>query len=433
MMRSLIKLILKNKRLSAYLRSIYIDVRSGVNLETTVAEIQPINCRKSSFDQTRLNLLVPALSLQHVFGGISTALSFFKAFGNEIGNLRIILTDQEVFRKEDNPSYLSWDICKLDEEDGPGVKIISAGNRCGHTLPVGPKDRFVATAWWTAVLAKHIQNWQYDNYGLVTPPKFVYLIQDFEPGFYPWSSRYALAESTYHNTKDVIALFNTGLLKSFFDAENYKFRYSYVFEPSLHPKLRDELVRCKTIPKEKRVIVYGRPSVERNAFQTIVMSLRLWVANNPDSSWEFVSAGELHEPVGIGGGKYLKSLGKLTLEEYATELSKATIGISLMVSPHPSYPPLEMAAFGVRTITNHYKAKNLSLLHANIISISSVDPLTLSSVLGECTSNDAIIEPFGNVDNSNVGWKQYLESNNSFDLICNQISPLLFNDIYVAK
>ena len=51
---------------------------------------------------------------------------------------------------------------------------------------------------------------------------------------------------------------------------------------------------------------------------------------------------------------------------------KAKIGISLMESPHPSYPPLEMAIFGVKVITNDYEAKNLSVRNKNIINIKSI-------------------------------------------------------------
>ena len=38
-------------------------------------------------------------------------------------------------------------------------------------------------------------------------------------------------------------------------------------------------------------------------------------------------------------------------------MKRASIGISLMESPHPSYPPIEMALFGVNVITNIYESK----------------------------------------------------------------------------
>ncbi|OBI53361.1 hypothetical protein A5706_22475 [Mycobacterium sp. E796] len=44
-----------------------------------------------------------------------------------------------------------------------------------------------------------------------------------------------------------------------------------------------------------------------------------------------------------------------------------------MISPHPSYPPLEMAEAGMRVITNSYENKNLSALHENITSFDRFD------------------------------------------------------------
>jgi hypothetical protein len=53
-----------------------------------------------------------------------------------------------------------------------------------------------------------------------------------------------------------------------------------------------------------------------------------------------------------------------------------------MISPHPSYPPLEMAEAGVLTITNKYGSKDLSQRFPEIISIDRVDPQLLADAIG---------------------------------------------------
>ena len=58
-------------------------------------------------------------------------------------------------------------------------------------------------------------------------------------------------------------------------------------------------------------------------------------------------------------------------------------GISLMSSPHPSYPPLEMSEFGVKVITNNYANKDLSDFNANIISVDNVSPVNIAAKLAE--------------------------------------------------
>ena len=52
-----------------------------------------------------------------------------------------------------------------------------------------------------------------------------------------------------------------------------------------------------------------------------------------------------------------------------------------MISPHPSYPPLEMAAFGVKVITNNFWNKDLSDWNKNITSVSDVKPDAVGSKL----------------------------------------------------
>ena len=110
--------------------------------------------------------------------------------------------------------------------------------------------------------------------------------------------------------------------------------------------------------------MYGRPGKPRNAFPLIVDGLRAWVERRDDAGdWEFVSAGQAHEPVDLGRGVRMVSSGKLELDAYADLLRTSAIGISLMASPHPSYPPLEMASLGMLVLTNRFGAKDLSTWH----------------------------------------------------------------------
>lgn len=428
MIRKLIKFIMRQQRASAYLKRIYdevrVDVREMPGPVTTVAEADPIRCRPSQWEGQRLNLLVPALSVQHVFGGISTAIDFFLQISEGLGNLRIILTDQHEFRHEDNPSFSDWKIGTLDDEDTAGRWIVPAGNRYGRSLPIGLGDRFVATAWWTAISARAIQSWQSSHFSFSSPAKFVYLIQDFEPCFYPWSSRYALAESTYHQTDDLVAVFNTSLLKRFFDDEGYHFASYHTFEPHLNRRLLATRSSSLTQPREQRVLVYGRPGVARNAFEIIVMGLRLWVSQHRNTDWTFVSAGEPHAPIDLGHGKMLSSLGKLSLDEYASELGRCRIGISLMISPHPSYPPLEMAAYGMRVITNRYKTKNLSLLSNLILSIETVSPDAIAQAIDELTNASIMSEI--DISTGDYLWRSYLEGSSDFAEMRIQILKRLF-------
>jgi hypothetical protein len=425
--RRIIKLSLKNNVIKSFLKETISDLllENQNILKTDVIEIRPLNCHKSNVEINRLNILIPGLSIQHVFGGIATALSFFETLGKDIKNLRIIITDEIDFKLENNRNYSGWKICN-PQDDYEGFVISVLGDRENKSLSVGINDRFIATAWWTEFLAKHLQESQKEFFKFNEFEKFIYLIQDYEPGFYPWSSRYSLAESTYHDADRYIAVMNSSFLMSFFDAENYNFPERYVFEPFLHPKLKANLHLLKKSSKKKRILIYGRPSVDRNAFQIIFMSIRMWLNDNKDTDWEFFSIGEKHQDINLGSERKLISLGKLSLDDYARELSEASVGISLMVSPHPSYPPLEMAAFGIKVITNHFKGKNLTSLNSNILSIKTLNLSTLASLIDKVTKESSLNNTDLASSNINPHWKKYLESENNLEDICFEILPKIF-------
>ena len=63
-------------------------------LDTNVYEITPYTFRKIEYPNRRMNLLVPSINAEHVFGGISTALKFFDTLVKALGyDARIILVD----------------------------------------------------------------------------------------------------------------------------------------------------------------------------------------------------------------------------------------------------------------------------------------------------------------------------------------------------
>jgi hypothetical protein len=101
------------------------------------------------------------------------------------------------------------------------------------------------------------------------------------------------------------------------------------------------------------------------------------------AGWRIVSAGESHPDVDLGGGSVLRSLGKLSMDAYADLLRTSAIGISLMISPHPSYPPLDMSYLGLLVLTNTFGDKDLSTWHPNITSLSSSRAQDLASDLAD--------------------------------------------------
>jgi hypothetical protein len=351
------------------------------NSNPDIREVMQMPVRPSTLAEPRINLLLPGLSERHVFGGIATALEFLRGFEGTAPHFRIIVTDESRLAETEHRRFPGWEFVTLEDEDGGGRRIVPTEDREQASLAVAEGDRFIATSWWTAHIARDILRQQQELFAAAAP-SFIYLIQDFEPGFYPWSARYVLAEQTYQDSSTYVPVFNTGLLK------DHSVRLGLVPADALHfdPVINEgvqESLRKRPASRERQVLVYGRPTVERNAFPLVVMSLRRLVAARDVSDWRFVSVGEAHAPVALGKGKVLESLGKLSINEYGEQLGKSFAGLSLMVSPHPSYPPLEMAAAGMRVVTNGYGEKDLSRWAENIISVRNPNPQAIADALGE--------------------------------------------------
>lgn len=344
-------------------------------INTNINEITPFNPRLTTCSDKRLNLLVPSINQEHMFGGIATAIKFFDKIA-ESGNFkkRIILTDAAP-NSPDLARFSEYSFLRPEEDDTSDMQIVPFNDRYNKTIPIGKNDYFLATAWWTAYFVQRLSKWQSQEYNQPIK-KLIYFIQDFEPGFYPWSSHYLLAESTYKYEGPQIAVFNTNLLKEFFNKEGYTFEHEYSFEPVLNERLQHYIENEQTsIKKKKQILIYGRPSVPRNAFTLIVEALKIWVWKQSDvCEWSIISAGEKHPIIDIGNGLKIYSKGKMSIEEYAETLAESSIGISLMVSPHPSYPPLEMASFGMKVITNSFANKDLSKVHTNVCSLDVCTP-----------------------------------------------------------
>ncbi|MCQ9628118.1 hypothetical protein HS141_14450 [Cetobacterium somerae] len=356
----------------------------AVFFDTSIYEITELNSRKSDFLDKRLNLLVPSINEEHLFGGISTALKFYEKLceKNKI-KMRIIVTDAKPERK-DIDKFKEYTLTNWDKDLNLDKQIVIMNDRYGKDIPVWKNDIFMATAWWTAYNAIKLITWQKTNYQVKN--KFIYFIQDFEPGFYPWGNQYLLAESTYKSEVETIAIFNTSLLKKYFKKNDYNFSEEYSFEAKINPTLRKELIKIKEIEKKKKIFIYGRPSVHRNCFNLIIEGIKK--CNNLESeNWEIISAGEPHPEIKISKNLKIVSKGKLSLEEYSQLLKESYIGISLMASPHPSYPPLEIAAFGGNVITNNFQNKNYSTKkNKNIYSIENVSPDSIAKKIIELVS-----------------------------------------------
>ena len=398
--------------------------RNGMVIDYTIPEIKyinPIPCKLNN--KMRINILIPSLNADKVFGGIATAMKFFNQFNDDNYDKRIIVFDTPT-PTDDIKKYKEYILLDNKKEDKSRYQVVNISDKSNCNLLVSENDIFIASAWWTAYSIRKIIKWQKDYYKLKKYNKLLYFIQDYEPFFYAWSSRLCSAESTYRMDIPVIAIFNSKELKDYFDIHNYKFDKSYFFDPILNDGLKKHLLEDKEKERKKQIIVYGRPNTQRNAFEIVEEALMIAFKDRKDvNEWKFISMGETHYNAKITDSASLISVGKLSLDQYANFMEESYLGISLMVSPHPSYPPLEMSSFGVKTITNKYDNKDLSYFNDNIISVDYCDAeLIAKEIVKYVDQYDELSKKSKKVINDS-----YVNSSNKFDDIIDDIKKTLKN------
>lgn len=331
----------------------------------------------------RLTFVLPRLEKGHDFGGFATGIDIFARLVLALReaaafDVRVLITD--VIARTD-PSI-------VHDRAAKGGLVLEAGQvELVHsqeaTIAVREREIFMTYNWWTTLNFAALRDAQAEAFGQ-PPHPIVWLMQDYEPAFLEFSSAHMLARAAYDTSTPLWGVINSSNLAQYLAAVGHSFERSFVFEPVISDSLRPYLDRVTTVQRRQRVLVYGRPNVARNCFPALVRGLRRWARDYPEfRDWEVISAGTAHDPVDLGDGRKLTSVGKLSLDEYARMLLESSAGVSLMASPHPSYPPLEMAHFGVRTVTNSYACKDLSSFHPNITSIASIAEAPLAAALAD--------------------------------------------------
>ncbi len=351
-----------------------------------------------------INVLLPSLRIRHMSGGPNTALLFAAHLAEAGEFVRLIATDASI-EGEESALFPHLDGLFGRRVVRERISLIDGFDR-SKTISIGAHDLFFATAWWTAQIAKYAVR-------LTIYEDFIYLIQDFEPILHEGSTFQALALETYGLPH--VPVVNSRLLLDHLIKEgcgkyhDVKFANSALFfEPAIDrdhyfPVLSDDLIQ----PRKRVLLFYARPTVaKRNLFEIGIVALRTLVASGhiDSNSWEMWAIGEKLDPIDLGRGVVLNPLPWMAFDAYAERIRTADVLLSLMLSPHPSYPPLEMAASGKLVVTNSFSVKTserLQALSPNIfVALPNAESVggTLQEAIGRINAGLPSPDPSGTMD-----------------------------------
>ncbi|MPM34190.1 hypothetical protein SDC9_80772 [bioreactor metagenome] len=323
-------------------------------------QIRPIDFIEVNSHETRINLVTDSIGSASLLGGVGTALIIVTLLANKNDWTLRIHT-----RNDKNDAKAYRDFMKFQNIDLPKkvefFNDFNFSNSTVYRLEVSNNDIFFASSWWSA-------------YGIEScnlRKRFFGIIQEEETFFYPYCDERLWCESMMR-AENIDFLINSKYLYDYFKYSGYSniIKNGVCFEPAF-PKY----IYCPdnfTFKKKDKykLFFYSRPYNYRNLFYTgLEMLDNALLSGILDfEEWEVVLAGADVFDFKFTCGLEPTILGRISWEDYAEFARSVDLSFSLMYTPHPSYPPYDMAASGAVVLTNKFANKqDMSGYSKNII------------------------------------------------------------------
>jgi hypothetical protein len=320
----------------------------------------------------RINVILSTIDFRYVFGGYLAMFQFARQLRRRGHLVRIVLTE------ETHVDLTEWRH-RIAEYEGLAdlfdeVEVAYCYDRA-RPLDASPYDAFIATSCWGA----HIAHQAMRDLGR---ERFAFVVQEYEPLFVPFGSIHALFQQAYDFPQ--FDLFSTDLLRDYFRdrqlgiyARGDGDPYSAVFQNAI---TRLALSRDALNRERRKLLFYARPEAHaaRNMFELGVMVLVELIGDERFNAadWTFHGIGSIDQSVNLdlGRGIPLRLVPRVGFREYLHLLPGFDVGLSLMLSPHPSLVPLDMAAAGMLCVTNTYATKTAERLRAISSNLIAAEP-----------------------------------------------------------
>lgn len=335
----------------------------------------PIPLTASRREPPRVNVLLATINFQYVFGGYLAMFHLAQKMAQTGRRVRVVLVEPTDFNPEEwRRKILGY----------PGLEQFFDSVELSYnydrslSLSVNPNDAFVATSCWTAHIASRTARQLGDR-------KIIFLAQEYEPLFFNASSFKAISDASYLVPQ--FTIFSTDLLREYFQLHRigvyardpaYGDRHSLVFNNAINTF--EVSLRSLQARQKRKLLFYARPEqhAARNMFELGILGLSEAVRLGylDPNEWELYGIGTAGATprVPLYGDVSLTLLPKVNLKEYRETLPSFDVGLSLMLSPHPSLVPIEMAAAGMVAVTNTCENKTAERLVAISRNLMGVDP-----------------------------------------------------------
>ena len=328
--------------------------------------LEPLRTFEAPHHGPRVTIVTDSINSGHLYGGAATAIILATLLARRLDAGLRLVTRTEVPVLDNIGTILRthgvlWtgNVEWIYSPPGPG----------GHDVPTTREDLFLTTSWWTTRATRDA----------VPPAQIVYMIGEDERMFYPMGDDQLLCAETLSDPS-LLYIVNSNLLLRHLQSEGMT-PNGMAFEPAFpdtiyYPERSAE-------PNRKRTFFfYARPNNLRNLYWRGITAIATALEEGvlDPAQWDFYLVGKDAPQLVLPHNVRPRVLHNLSWAEYGALVRRIDVGLSLMYTPHPSYPPLDLAASGAIVVTNRFGSKvDLSFYSRNIL---CVEPTVRALVSG---------------------------------------------------
>jgi hypothetical protein len=304
-------------------------------------------------------MVTDSVNAGQLFGGVATALILTALLAQRTGRRLRIVTRTQAAAGEN--VAIVFRAHGIDWQEN--IEFVFADLTDSESyVPINPDEIFVTTSWWsTASVQKSVPTSQ-----------ILYLLQEDERMFYPLGDEY-LACAEIMSDPQIRKVINCHLLHRHLVADGVIDEATPFFEPSF-PKRIYFPGPTPTDGEKRNFFFYARPNNSRNLYERGVAVIETAIERGilDPAKWNIHFVGKDLQPMRLAGGVKPILLQNLAWEDYAAFVRSVDLALTLMYTPHPSYPPLDVAACGGVAVTNIFGVKtDLSAYSRSILCVDS--------------------------------------------------------------
>jgi hypothetical protein len=374
------------------------------SLRQRFGSLEPLRTYPDIRSGRRVSIVTDSLNPGLLYGGVATAVVLGALIAQRVGgDLRVISRYQET-----DPGTVGTLLATLGIPWNQDIECVFSPSGGGGDVPVFAGELFLTTSWWSTRA----------TLSAVSPQQILYLLQEDERMFYPRGDDRLRCAEMLANPEISFAVNSRMLFRHFADGEealpNIDGRGSW-FEPAFPLAQYHDDVASRRSRSKRNFLFYARPNNLRNLYwrglEAIVAAVEDGTLNRED--WNITFVGRDLEPLALPHGLRPTILQNLPWSEYAALVRATDVGLMLIDTPHPSYPPLDLAASGGVAVTNRSGLKtSLSEYSRNIVCVTpTVDELKRGIALAISIAGDENLR-LSNYLHNNIqrDWAKTLEA-----------------------